>query len=193
MRAFPESRRSVGQANVPLIAGAVVVILILVVVYFLWPQPEPTPIPAPDQPRTTPLETVAPAKSAQERGDTARDVIKSLQNAAVVDYSHAHLQAREFHAAGSLADAQLLYFFAARGGYGPAAFELATMYDPLHFSARDSLMAQPDAFQAYKWYRGARDAGDDNAITRLGELRAWAAGAADAGDEQARRLLMQWE
>ena len=193
MRAYSAPRRCVGQVNVPLLTGVVVVVAAIVAaIYFLWPQPEP--LPAPGQPRATPLETVAPAQSAQERGDSARDVIKRLQaNSAIVDYSDAHLRASEFQAAGSLADAQLLYFFAARGGYSPAAFELATMYDPLHFSTNDSLMEAPDAFQAYKWYRSARDAGDGNATTRLVELRAWAQSAADAGDDKAERLLLQWE
>lgn len=176
-----------GRLLVAIVIGAVAV---LVVVYLLLSKPAPEPVPAP----STPLETVAPAKSKEERGDTARDVIAELRESpGDIDYGQALVRAQEFHAAGQFADAQLLYFFAARGGNGQAAFELATMYDPNHYTKESSLMEKPDPFQAYKWYRDARDAGDQSAAARLTELHAWAEKAASANDPEADRLLLQWE
>lgn len=189
--------RTAGQINQRLLAAIVVLVLLVagIGIYLLRDKPEtvqiPQPVPGDAPPRV--LETVEPAKTEEERGDTAREVIAELRkNPAEIDYAEALERAREFQAAGSFADAQLLYFFAARGGYGPAAFELASLQDPNHFSAETGLMDKPDPFQAYKWYSLARDTGDQEAATRLTELRAWAEAAA-ANDPEAERLLMQWE
>ena len=195
--------RSTGQINQRLLA-AIVVLVVLVAgigIYLLNDKPEtvqvPQPVPDVALPDVAPprvLETVEPAKTEEERGDTAREVIAELRkNPAEIDYAEAFERAREFQAAGNFADAQLLYFFAARGGYGPAAFELASLQDPNHFSAEAGLMDKPDPFQAYKWYSLARDTGDQEAAKRLTELRAWAVAAAAANDPEAERLLMQWE
>jgi TPR repeat protein len=165
-----------------------VVIIVFVAVYLSRRQPEPIPEPG------RPLETVQPAKSAEERGDTARAVIERLEaNATGPDYAEAHARAKEFQADGQLADAQLLYFFAARGGYAPAAFDLATANDPNHQTSASSLAAAPDPFQAYRWYTAARDAGHPGASERLEELRVWAEAASHAGDQKAEQLFLQWE
>ena len=195
---------NMGQIDRRLLAGIAVLILLVVVagVYLLNDKPEAVPVPEPvsspetvtvvDPPRV--LETVEPAKSEEERGDSAREVITELRkNPAEVDYAQAYTQAQEFQAAGNFADAQLLYFFAARGGDAQAAFELANLQDPNHFSAEAGLMDKPDPFQAYKWYRVARDAGDPRAATRLAELRSWTETAAAENDPDAARLLTIWE
>jgi hypothetical protein len=102
-------------------------------------------------------------------------------------------QARAFQAAGELDDAQVLYFFGARQGHAASAFALAEMNDPNYHSPETSLLDEPDAFQAYRWYTAARDAGMENADERLTALQAWARTAAAAGDDEADRLLLQWE
>lgn len=174
-----------------LAAGAIIVAL---VVYLLYPEPPTEPVPAPTTGPARPLETVEPAQSEAERGDTARDIIETLSAAdGEVDYAEALARAREFQADGRLADAQLLTFFAARGGHAPAAFALATSYDPNHYSETTGLMEKPDPFQAYRWYRVARDAGQADAEERLANLRRWAEDAAENGDAEAERLLLQWE
>jgi hypothetical protein len=185
-----------GQIDRRLLAGiAVLVVLVAGAgIYMLYDKPEPVPVPEPvvDTPRV--LETVEPAMSGEERGDSAREIIDELRNdPAGIDYELAFARAQEFQAAGNFADAQLLYFFAARGGHGPAAFEFASLLDPNYFSAEDGLMDKPDPFQAYKWYIRAREAGDQKADARLTELRSWAEAAATANDPEAARLLMQWE
>lgn len=184
-------RRCTGQISTPVLLAVMIgIIVVLVLIYLLYTKPETEPVPAP----STSLETVAPAQSKEERGDSGRDVIAELRNDPNgIDYAAAYIRAQEFQAAGNFADAQLLYFFAARGGNGQAAFDLATMYDPNHFSKEQSLMDRPDPFQAYKWYRDARESGNEFAIERLVELRAWAEEAASANDSEAERLLLQWE
>ena len=162
-------------------------------VWFFTRAPEVEPIPAPVDDRP-PLETVAPAKSATERGDTAREIIAELQAGEDgIDYGEAYAQASRFQADGKLADAQLLYFFAARGGFAPAAFDLAAIYDPNHFVPGSTLVEEPDPFQAYRWYQVAADGGNDDAAARLDELKSWADQAAADGDASAERLLLQWE
>lgn len=185
--------RSRGRVDPRLIAGIAVAIAIAFAVIFLTrPGPEPEPIPAPAT--APPLETVAPAQSGAERGDTAREIIDALKASPEgPDYAEALARASEFQDEGRKADAQLLYFFAARGGDGPAAFQLATFYDPNHYSERSGLMDEPDPFQAYKWYRQARDAGHEAAAERLEALRTWAEQASSNGNAEAERLLLQWE
>lgn len=186
-------RKCRGQASprmiITIAAAVIAVSIVALAVYLFYPEPEPEPVPAPGRP----IETVEPAESGEERGDSARDIIDSLSASDDVDYAEAYARAEEFHADGRLADAQLLYFFAARGGHAPAAFALATFNDPNHYSAQASLMDEPDPFQAYRWYRTAREAGHDEADARLAELRTWAEAAAGDGDAEAERLLLQWE
>lgn len=175
-------RGALPLAAILLIVGAVA--LILFAVFFLPGSPEPVPAPGAVVPVTTP----------QERGDSARDLIEELQSApGGTDYAEAYGKAREFQQAGQLADAQLLLFFAARGNHAPAAFDLATLYDPTRFAADKTVLEQPDPFQAFKWYTQARDAGNALAAQRLTELRSWAEKAAAAGDDEAQRLLLQWK
>ena len=129
-----------------------------------------------------------------ERAEDARAVIADFQDGGNTDYDTAFSRAQEFQSAGQLADAQLLYFYAARAEHGPSAFALATMNDPLHHSPQTSLLAEPDPFQAYRWYTVARDHGMSEAAgERLEALREWAQGRADTDDAAAERLLLQWE
>lgn len=134
-----------------------------------------------------------PPAAKQARPDSAREVINTLRAADEVDYDSAYDQANAFLDDGDVADAQLLYFFAARQGHGPSALVLARLYDPLDFDPSTSLMDEPDPFQAFKWYRQALESGEEEAAPRLEALRAWAAEAAAAGDQQAEQLLLQWE
>lgn len=102
-------------------------------------------------------------------------------------------RARELQAAGQLDDAQVLFFFGARQGHAGSAYAYAEMNDPNHHSPETSLLAEPDAFQAFRWYSAALDGGMDAAADRLDALREWAETAAAAGDPEADRLLLQWE
>lgn len=180
-----------GRVDPRLLVGiAVIVAIALAVIFLVLPGPEPEPIPD----TAPPLETVAPARSEMERGDTAREIIDALKSSPEgPDYAEALARAKAFQTEGRKADAQLLYFFAARGGDGPAAFQLASFYDPNHYSEDSGLMDEPDPFQAYKWYREAQDTGHEPAAGRLAELRDWAEQASAEGNVEAERLLLQWE
>jgi TPR repeat protein len=142
--------------------------------------------------RTGSGETAA-ATSKQAVPELAREVINEQNQEQAPDYPAALEQARSLRAEGKLADAQLLYFFAARGGYAPAAFELAELYDPLHFDATTSLMEEPDPFQAFKWYQQASQSGIAEAAARIEALHGWAKQAAEEGNLDAEQLLLQWK
>ncbi len=124
-------------------------------------------------------------------GMHAREYIERLR-AAGKPYPLAEVFARagRHFAEGSLADAHLLYFFAAREDYLPAIMTLGEMSDPTRFQAADSLLDEADAIQAWKWYRKAADLGHPGAAARVDELRRWAQAAAEAGDTDAAQLLL---
>lgn len=183
-------RRLLGEAAVVLAA----IVLVILVLWFSGAirddEGEPEAVPAPQSESTATM--VQPAASGEERGDAARDIIESLRESpGGPDYAEAVARAREFQGEGRSADARLLYFFAARGGHAPAAFELAGLYDPNNTTNGGPEAVDP--FQAFKFYRQAQDAGHEEAGRRLAGLRAWAEQASEAGDEQASRLLLTWE
>lgn len=161
---------------------AVAVLVVAVLLYFLWPS---TTVP--------PEDGGAPQVTDAERAANARDVIAELQDADSVDYDQAFARAQGFQSEGQLADAQLLYFFAARSGHAPSAFELASANDPNHHSPESSLLPDPDPFQAYKWYSEALEGGVTEAEERLDALHTWAEREAQSGNSQAEQLLLQWD
>lgn len=178
-------RGAVDQRAVVIAGGAIIVLAFAIWLFYPRPEPEAVPEPgvaAPEQPATE-----------EERGDTAREIIADLRASSPPDYATAVERGREFAADGRLADAQLLYFFAARGGDPDAAFELGKMYDPNSFSTETSLMEEPDPFQAYKWYSQARQGGVAAAGERLDALHDWTEREAQSGNAEAEQLLLQWE
>jgi hypothetical protein len=152
----------------------------------------PVPPPPPPTPPAR-LEADETPATARTRGDRAREVIANIRASEnPEDYEQAYTEAQISRAQARLADAHLLYFFAARGGHAAAARELASMYDPIHHSQSSSVVDEPDPYQAYKWYSKAAEGGDGAAHERLERLRTWAEHAATSGDSAAQSLLMQW-
>jgi hypothetical protein len=101
-------------------------------------------------------------------------------------------QAKGFLAEGKVDDALIiLRYLASRQGHGPAAFELATLYDPLKHDS--SPLDKADPLQAYKNYTIAAASNIGEASSRLDALHQWAEQAAANGDAEADRLLLQWE
>jgi hypothetical protein len=150
--------------------------------------------------RTAPAPIDQPATEAEPANGQAAGVaataVTPAPDAAAAGGSEldaAFERARALQAAGQLDDAQVLYFFGARQGHAPSAFAYAEMNDPNHHSPETSLLAEPDAFQAFRWYSVALDGGMDAAAARLDALHEWARKAAEAGDADAERLLLQWE
>ena len=124
-------------------------------------------------------------------GMRARQYIEQLRAAGKpYPLSQAFEKARKFRDEGSLADAHLLYFFAARENHLPAIMTMGEMSDPMLFRAEDSLLDQADAIQAYKWYHKAAQMGQPSASGRLDELGRWASEAAATGNSEAAQLLL---
>ena len=166
----------------PILAAAVVAatVVLIAALYFLFPS---TTVP-PDGRRVTDA----------DRGEQARETIAELREDSEPgrpNLDEAFARAEQHREAGELADAQILYFFAARNGHAEAAFRLATSYDPLHHDPATSLLDRPDAFQAFKYYNQALEGGVAEARGRLDALHDWAEREAYANTE-AERLLMQW-
>jgi TPR repeat protein len=169
--------------NRPLVTVGIVAVAVLVVAAIVYSFYRPASVP----PESGPVATSA------ERAQDARDYIAKIEQDPKPNYTEAVQRAEEFRSKGQLADAQLLYFFAARNGNAEAAFELAQLYDPNHFEPGSSLMGEPDAFQAFKWYTAAKNGGVGEAQARLDALHEWAEKAAENGDTEAERLLLQWQ
>jgi len=132
------------------------------------------------------------AITGSERAEDAREFLADVRESGPESYEDAYERAREYQENGQLADAQLLYFYAARSGHAGAEFELAEMNDPNHHESATSLLEEPDAYQAYKWYSAALEHGSSEAQERLEALRDWTTKAAAQGDSAAERLLLQW-
>lgn len=126
-------------------------------------------------------------------GMRAREYIKDLRSQGkpypleqVYEKAQQHLQE------GSLADAHLLYFFAAREDHLPSIMKLAEMSDPNLFRAENALMDDADVIQAYKWYSKAAELGHQPANERVDGLHQWASNAAADGDPVAQQLLLNF-
>ena len=127
-------------------------------------------------------------------GMRAREYIGQLREAGKpYPLSDVYDKAEIYRGEGSLADAHLLYFFAAKESHLPAMMMMAEMSDPDFFRAEDSLLDQADPIQAYKWYRKAAELGQSDAPDRLESLKAWAETAAAAGDAEARQMLLNFQ
>lgn len=127
---------------------------------------------------------VPPGMRAREYIDQLRQQGKPYPLEEVLAQADRYLQE------GSLADAHLLYFFAAREDYLPAIMVMAEMSDPRLFRAEDSLLDEADVIQAYKWYQKAAGLGHSEAVERVGALRQWAQAEAATGNPQAQQLLL---
>jgi len=199
-RRRPRKQAQSGRSRIAALLVAALVVVLLVALLYPRPAPEPEAPPAtrppgeaaPEPPQAPAGAAPAPAGEASP-GEQARALIAELRAGdGEPDYERAYRAARRFDRQGRLADAQLLYFFAARGGHGPAALALASRYDPLHHDPARALLEAPEPFQAYKWYGKAAAAGHGEANERLAALREWAQAAAAGGDTEAERLLLQW-
>ena len=126
-------------------------------------------------------------------GMRAREYIKDLRDQGKpYPFAKIYEKAQKFMQEGSLADAHLLYFFAAREDHVPSIMKLAEMSDPTLFRAEDALMDDADVIQAYKWYRKAADMGHQLASDRVDGLQQWASNAAENGNPNARQLLLNF-
>jgi TPR repeat protein len=127
-------------------------------------------------------------------GDAARAFIYKLRSkGATPDAEVVFMEAERMQDEGNLLDAYLLYRFAARHGQPQAAMILGTHADPAYHTADSSYLPEAEPAQAYKWYRMAATAGNEEATLRLQALQKRVQQDAATGDEQASRLLLQWQ
>jgi hypothetical protein len=101
-------------------------------------------------------------------------------------------QGLQYQNDGNLADAHLIFFFAARKGNISAMMRLGEMNDPTLFRADQSLLDQSDPVQAYKWYWKAQESGHSIAKNRLGNLHQWALAESKLGNPHAQLLLLNF-
>lgn len=126
-------------------------------------------------------------------GERARELITVYRKQGKpYPFNELMASASSFANDGNLADAHLLFFFAAREGHIEAMMMMAEMSDPTLFQAENNLMDRADAVQAYKWYRSALDKGFQPAQLRLDNLHQWAKAEAQYDDPMARQLLLNF-
>ena len=129
----------------------------------------------------------------QREGDTARSIMAQLRaEDREPEPGELFVRAEQLQSQGQLEDAYLLYRLAARQGHAQAALVLGTQADPASYAAETSILPGPDPQQAYKWYRAAAAAGNEEAEQRLQALREHVEQSAANGDAAARRLMLQW-
>jgi hypothetical protein len=141
---------------------------------------------------TARIDPVTPQTAIQD-GESARELITKLRRGKLkLSAIEMLAKADSYTQQGKLSDAYLLLFYAAREGDGQAAFALASLHDPHHFSEGNTLLEKPDIFQAHKWYREAAKQQVAGAQKRLEALRGEIERQADTGDPSAQRLLLNW-
>jgi TPR repeat protein len=84
----------------------------------------------------------------------------------------------------------LLLEFAADSGNAEAALAVARYYDPTDKAPSGTIRKNPET--AYGWYSEALAGGQENAKTRLAQLRSWVEEQANQGSYEARELLNDW-
>ncbi|MES9992846.1 MAG: hypothetical protein ABW098_12885 [Candidatus Thiodiazotropha sp.] len=137
--------------------------------------------------------TTDSAEGESIAGESARDLI-ARQRSGKTGFTLEQIsnQATRYQNEGRLTDAYLLLFYAAREGDGMAAFSLASMHDPNHFTEGNPLLEIPDSYQAHKWYSAAAEKGVTEAQERLRLLKKSTEAQAKNGDLAAQRLLLNW-
>ncbi len=145
------------------------------------------------EPESEPEEEVTRQAPPPTPGFVAREYIAGVrQQGKPYPYAELMQKAADFSSEGSLADAHLLYFFAAREGHLAAMMTMAEMTDPLLFRAQNNLLDEADPVQAYKWYSQAIEQGHEPARARLDQLHQWAKSEADNGNQVAQQLLLNF-
>ncbi len=183
----------------PLIWVAIIVLGLIIYIFVGsdrgGKQTEPLPLQETDKATSEPEQEVDVTRQAPPApGHVAREYISGIrQQGKPYPYAELMQKAAAYSSEGSLADAHLLYFFAAREGHLAAMMTMAEMTDPLLFSAQNNLLDEADAIQAYKWYSQALEQGHEPARARLVQLHEWAKTEADNGNQVASQLLLNFD
>lgn len=127
------------------------------------PRPEPQPVPGGG------LDELVRAGRLDDAFALVRELLGSGRTPPAED---TWALAQGLREAGRLDQAFALVRELANSGHGPAAFALAEMYDPLHWSGERSPLSNPNGAKAREWYRRATDAGVQEAAVRIKALDA---------------------
>ena len=150
-----------------------------------------------EDPQTADARADAPVDSTavvdDRPGAKARALIRQMRAQGDIDLDAVIAAARKSQIAGELADAYLLYFFAAREGSLDAALELGKQADPATRDPLSSVFENPDFNQAHKWYKMAAGGGSTEARNRLQDLQRRVEKLAASGDAQAQRISLLWQ
>ncbi len=126
-------------------------------------------------------------------GARARALIAGMRAAGTIDLDKIFAEAQQAQSRGEMADAYLLYFFAAREGLAAASLELGTQADPATRDPINSVFESADYTQAHKWYQMAAQQGDAVGRDRLTDLHTRIERLAAGGDAQAQRISLLWQ
>jgi TPR repeat protein len=141
-----------------------------------------------------PVETDPAIEAVDDRpGGKARALIAEMRAEGDIQLDEVFAAAQQAQADGEMADAYLLYFFAAREGHAASALSLGTQADPAQYNPRDSVFDAPDIIQAHKWYEAAAQSGNAQGRERLADLRQRIEQLAADGDPQAQRISLIWQ
>ncbi|WP_125932211.1 SEL1-like repeat protein [Thiosocius teredinicola] len=126
-------------------------------------------------------------------GAKARAFITKLRAEGDMQLGKVFEAAESARANREMADAYLLYFFAAREGHAPAALVLGEQADPATRDPDTSVFDAADLTQAHKWYQLAAENGDTEGSKRLTDLRTRVETLAAGGDPEAQRITLLWQ
>lgn len=179
----------------PLIWGAVMVVVLIALVVIFTRRGQEAPDFSLDnpQPQSVVKEGEIERTLLVPPGMRARELVDQYrQQGKPYPFEEIMAKASAFSGEGSLADAHLLFFFAAREGYVDAMIVMAEMSDPTMFQSENNLLDQAEPIQAYKWYKAALAAGFEPARSRLDNLEQWARAESQYGNSQAAQLLLNF-
>lgn len=198
--AVDDDRRFSERTGISPGAKGLIVLVAVVTILAVWLVPsdkeEPPGLPEFTEPPGS-LPSLAPdagdGTAIVRTGDRARAIITNLRaENSEPNPDEVFRQAEQLQSENQLEDAYLLYRFAARQGHAQAALIMGSQADPAFHTAENSILPMPDLEQAYKWYRVAAAAGNEEAETRLQSLRERVEQSAADGDGPAERLMLQW-
>ena len=182
------------------IAGIFGLVVIAAAGYFIWKsfqadEVQPKAAPKAELPRMAnlppPKETIPPPPPPSYTPDAPalEKARKALREG--ISPEDALALAKSLPESPERADAAfLLLEFAADSGNAEAALAVARYYDPTDKEPSGTIRKNPET--AYDWYTDALAGGQENAKTRLAQLRSWTEEQAAQGSIEARDLLDTW-
>jgi len=194
--AMEDERTIRKDTRIPPGAKALMVLVAVVTILAFWlvPSDKKEAPPALPELATPPQADQGEDAAIVRGGDRARAIIARLRaENEEPDSGEVFAQAVQLQSESQLDDAYLLYRFAARQGHAQAALVLGSQADPAFYTSETSILPKPDPQQAYKWYRVAAAAGNEEAVARLKSLRERVEQSAADGNAPARRLMLQWQ